>query len=177
MYRVASCLLVMVAAMCAGPAASEDATPPELIHSPWEKICVAGTCVLGARVRTECALVAGVTLTEKEGEAKRTLRVTLPSHVNLGRGVRIVIGQNQPIAGSYAGCTSSLCSAEYEGGVDLVDRLKQGATLVLEATNSADSPVTASLSLADFARAYDGPPSNPGVREMLHWSPKEYLQK
>ncbi len=144
-----------------------------MIHSPWIKFCLAGTCFVNATVRTECWLVAGVTLTEKEGEAKRTLHMTLPSHVNLERGLRILIGQSQPIAGSYSGCMRGRCTAEYEAGADLVDRLKQGPTLVLEGTNAADSPVRVSLSLADFAMAYDGPPRDPVVVEMLHRSQKE----
>jgi invasion protein IalB len=147
MSRVMACLLGMaLAGLWVGPAASDDPKPLQLIHSPWIKVCVVGTCFVGAEVRTECAPVAGAMLVERSGDAKRTLRVTLPSHVNAERGVRIIIGQSEPISASYAGCTRGVCEADYEAGADLVDRLKQGPTLVLEAMNAASSPVRVSLS-------------------------------
>lgn len=174
MRPIASCLLSFVlVGVCMGPVASQGAKPPELIFDPWIKFCLTGTCYVSAGVRTECAPVARVTLMEKEGEAKRTLRVMLPAHVNLERGLRIVIGQSQPITGSYSGCMRGSCRADYEAGGDLVDRLKQGSALVLEGTNTADLPVRVSLSLADFAKAYDGQPHDPVVVEMLHRSQKE----
>jgi hypothetical protein len=47
--------------------------------------------------------------------------------------------------------------ADYEAGTELIDKLKQGQTLVLEGVDAANSPISLSVPLAGFASAYDGP--------------------
>jgi invasion protein IalB len=93
------------------------------------------------------------------------LRVTLPSRVNLGRGVRIIIDQGQPIERPFLRCFAGGCMADYEAGPGLIDQLKQGRTLVLEAVDKANSPISLIVPLSDFAGAYDGPAQEPKVFE------------
>jgi hypothetical protein len=102
---------------------------------------------------------------ERKGEAKKKLRVTLPTGVRVDRGVRIIIDQSEPIERPYAGCFVNGCIADYDDGMELIDRLKQGRTLVLEAIDKTDSPIRLSVPLADFADAYDGEPQEPKVFE------------
>jgi invasion protein IalB len=159
MGRMASRLLCVIALadLVAAPAAAEGARAPELIYSPWTKICIGETCLVGASITTECGFVATAVLSEKAGEAKKTLRVTLPPRVNLERGVRITVDQRQP--------------------AELVDWLKQGQTLFLEGVDAANSPINQSLPLRGFAEAYDGPLVEPRVLEELKLSQKERERK
>ena len=155
MLRVTPLLGMVFAALFGAPAISGEAKP-DLVHFLWTKICIAGSCFTGEDLHSDCALVAAALLIEERGEAKKILRVTLPPQVNLERGVRIVIGQGQPITAHYIGCNPGGCRAQYEGGPELADQLRRGSALVLE-VDRANSPIRVSLPLVDFAKAYDGP--------------------
>jgi invasion protein IalB len=104
-------------------------------------------------------------LIENAKDTKKILRVTLPTSVNTDQGVRIAIDQAQPITRSFERCYANGCMADYEAGPELVDRLKQGRTLTLDAVDTANSPISLRLPLVGFALAYDGPAQTPKVFE------------
>ena len=81
------------------------------------------------------------------------------------RGVRIIIDQGQAIERPYVNCSANGCMADYDAGAELVDQLKQGQMLVLEAIDRANSPISLTVPLVDFANAYDGPSQEPKVFE------------
>jgi invasion protein IalB len=99
-------------------------------------------------------------------DLKTTLHVTLPTRVNTDRGVHIVIDQAQPIERPFVGCFANGCMAEYEAGQELIDQLKHGRDLKVEALDKANLPITATVPLVDFASAYDGAAQEPRVFEM-----------
>jgi invasion protein IalB len=169
MYRMISCCFVTMAFVClvAPPAIAEDAGLPALIFSPWTKFCLTDTCFIGSEggLQPNCGSIVAAVVIERNGEEKRTLRVTLPARVSLERAVRIIIDQGQAIERPYIGCFVSGCMAEYAAGAELVDQLKQGKTLVLEAMDKANSPISFTVPLVDFASAYDGPPKELKVFE------------
>jgi invasion protein IalB len=169
--------LIVLAGLFAAPAASEEAKPLALMYSPWTKVCLGGSCYIGKNVHTECGLVGEAVLFEKTGAEKKTLRVILPATVSVERGVRIVIDRSQPIARPYVGCSRSGCMADHEGGMELVDQLKQGQKLVLEGVNAANSAISLSMPLAGFADAYDGPQIEPRILEERVLSLKEMQQQ
>jgi hypothetical protein len=70
------------------------------------------------------------------------------------------------------GCFASGCMADYEAGAELVDQLKQGRMLVLNAIDKANSPISLTVPLVDFANAYDGPAQEPKVFEEVLSSEK-----
>ena len=70
------------------PAASDE------IKSPWMKFCLGETCYVGKGTLSGCGTGAAVVLIEPSGEAKKTLRVTLPNRVSADHGVRIIIDQD-----------------------------------------------------------------------------------
>ena len=153
--------IIVSAGVFATPAVSE-----ELIYSPWTKFCFSGMCFVGkdARTASDCVPRFGAVLIERTGETKKTLRVTVPASVDLARGVRIGIDQDQPAERPYGRCDANVCSADIEGGAELIARLKRGRKLVFDAVG-ANAPVRFELPLADFAAAYDGPPQEPKVFE------------
>jgi invasion protein IalB len=137
-----------------------EAALPAITYSPWIKFCLGNTCFVGrdGRANAECGPVVAAVLIERNGDAKKTLRVILPTRVNLERGVRIIIDQGPTIERPYGDCFASGCMADYDAGAELVDQLKQGRMLVLTATDKANSPINLTVPLVDFANAYDGPP-------------------
>lgn len=171
--------IISLAGPFAAPANSEEARTPELIYSPWTKMCIDGACFVGTAVSSECGPVAGAVLVEKAGEAQKTLRVTLPARVSLERGVRIIVDQGRPVARPYVDCYPTGCMADYEGGAELVDWLKEGHTLFIEGVDAANSPINHSLPLLGFAEAYDGPriELKTRVQEERVLTPKEFEQK
>jgi invasion protein IalB len=155
------------ACLVAPPVVAEGANSPALIYSPWTKFCLKDTCFIGrdGRLWADCGPVVAAVLIERNGDTKKTLRVTLPIRVSLERAVRIIIDQGQAIERPYVGCLASGCMADYDAGVELVDQLKQGRMLALEAIDKDNSPISLTVPLVDFANAYDGPSKEPKVFE------------
>ena len=68
--------------------------------------------------------------------------------------------------------------SDYEATPELIANLKKGQNLVVQAINSNGAPLTLPLPLADeFAKAYDGPPTDPKVFEENQKKLQEELQK
>jgi invasion protein IalB len=104
---------------------------------------------------------------EKNGEAKKTLRIALPTHAKQERGLTFAIDQAELISRPFNPCYLNLCSATYEAGPELVDQLKHGQMLAVTAVDGDGSAIHRMLPLAGFAEAYDGPPAQPKVFELV----------
>ncbi|MBI4276140.1 MAG: invasion associated locus B family protein [Rhizobiales bacterium] len=173
----------------AHPAQPGQAQPAQqdvqLIYSPWTKFCLKGqeasakqVCFTGkdARIESGAPVVAAV-LIEPEGAEKKILRVTLPLGMQLQPGTRIIIDQGQPSTGPYVICFTNGCMADYEANTDMIGKLKKGQTLSVQAINSGGAPVSLALPLAEFAKAYDGPPTDPKVFEEQQKKLQDELQR
>ena len=142
---------------------------PDLTYSFWTKICQKGpeanakqVCFLARDAHLESGMpVAAVVLVEPEGEAKKLLRVTLPLGVSLQAGTRVIIDNGQPLTGPYLICLSNGCMAEYEASNELITKMKSGQILHVQGINGSGQPINIPMPLADFAKAYDGPPLDP----------------
>ena len=165
---VLRCFAAMAfACLAATPVRAREPNFPALTYSPWIKICLNNTCFIGmdGRANADCGPVVSAVLIERSGGTKKTLRVTLPTRVNLERGVSIIIDRGQVIERPYTDCFANGCMADYEAGAQLIDQLKQGRTLALEAVDRANSPISLTIPLIDFGAAYDGPAQEPKVFE------------
>ena len=173
----------------AAPAAGgqqEQAMPP-LIYSNWTKICGKGPeqgakqiCQTGKDGRLESGMpVVAAILMEMEGEGKKVLQIMLPPGVYLPKGTRVVIDRDEPsaIIGSFLTCANGGCIAQLETNADIVQKLKKGQNLYVQAYNMAQNVMTLSLPLGDFAKAYDGPPTDPKELEAKNKKLQEELQK
>jgi invasion protein IalB len=177
------------AAQPAAPAQSQAAAPaaeqPTLIYSPWTKFCLKGqeanakqVCFTGKDGRLESGLpIVAAVVIEPEGDAKKMLRVTLPLGMQVQPGTRVIIDQGQPATGPYVICFTNGCMADYEVNADIIGRLKKGQQLAVQAINGNGQPVSLTLPLNDFAKAYDGPPTDPKVFEENQKKLQEELQK
>ena len=121
--------------------------------------------------------VAVVQLVEPQGDARKLLRVTVPLGMQLHPGTRLIIDQGQPATAPYSICFPVGCMADYEVNAETVAQMKKGQMLTVQAINMQGSAISLPLPLADFAKAYDGPPTDPKVFEAQQQKLQEELQK
>jgi invasion protein IalB len=167
-----------------GPAQPQD-QQIQLIYAPWTKFCLKGqdanakqVCFTGkdGRIESGQPVVAAVII-EPEGEPKKILRVTLPLGMQLVHGTRIIVDNNQPLQSPYVICFANGCMSDYEATPELLANMKKGQNLVVQAINANGAPLTLPLPLGEFAKAYDGPPTDPKVFEETQKKLQEELQK
>jgi invasion protein IalB len=163
------------------------ATPeqPQLVYSPWTKFCLKGqeanakqVCFTGKDGRVESGMpVVAAVLIEPDGEPRKILRVTLPLGMSLQPGTRVIIDQGQPMTGPYVICFNNGCMADYEASGELINNMKKGSNLVIQGINGAGQAISLLVPLNDFAKAYDGPPTDPKVFEEQQKKLQDELQK
>jgi len=170
----------------AAPAQGQEQQQVQLIYSPWTKFCLKNNndpnakqvCFTGKDARIESGMpVVAAVLIEPEGEPKKILRVTLPLGMQLVHGTRVIIDQNQPMTAPYVICFTNGCMADYEATPDMVTKMRKGQGLIVQAINSTGQPISLVLPLGDFAKAYDGPPTDPKVFEEQQQKLQEELQR
>jgi invasion protein IalB len=168
----------------AAPAQPQD-QQVQLIYAPWTKFCLKGqdanakqVCFTGkdGRIESGQPVVAAVII-EPEGEPKKILRVTLPLGMQLVHGTRIIVDNNAPMQSPYVICFANGCMSDYEATPELLANMKKGQNLVVQAINANGSALTLPLPLGEFAKAYDGPPTDPKVFEETQRKLQEELQK
>jgi hypothetical protein len=59
----------------------------------------------------------------------------------------------------------------------LIAKMKKGQVLNVQAINQNHQPLTLPVPLADFGKAYDGPPTDPKVLEQQQQKLQEELQR
>jgi invasion protein IalB len=161
----------------------------QLIYAPWTKFCLKGqdanakqVCFTGkdGRIESGQPVIAAVII-EPEGEPKKILRVTLPLGMQLMHGTRVIVDNNAPMQSPYVICFQNGCMSDYEVTPELLANLKKGQNLVVQAINSNGAPLTLPLPLQEtggsFAKAYDGPPTDPKQFEETQKKLQEELQK
>ncbi|SFJ78989.1 invasion associated locus B family protein [Bradyrhizobium sp. Gha] len=173
-----------------GAPAAQGAPPADqqiqLIYAPWTKFCLKGqdanakqVCFTGkdGRIESGQPVIAAVII-EPEGEPKKILRVTLPLGMQLVHGTRIIVDNNPPLQSPYVICFQNGCMSDYEATPELINNMKKGQNLVVQAINANGAPLTLPLPLAgEFQKAYDGPPTDPKVFEETQKKLQEELQK
>jgi invasion protein IalB len=165
------------------PRQAQRAAPGEtvqLIFSPWTRYCAKGLTEQSSEISTKGVcftasdghLPSGeklviALLIEPEASETKLLRVTLPLGVALVPGARIVIDEKEAMTAPYVVCLpKNGCMADYKADADLIEKLKSGQTLAIQAFEKG-KPISFTLPLTGFAKAHDGPPSDPtGLNEL-----------
>ena len=171
-------------------AAPNGGDQPQLIFSPWVKLCnkdadpkAKRICVTVKDGRVESGLlVVSVAIIEMDGEAKKLLRMSLPYGVALQHGTRLIVDQGQPATSPFVTCLPPVvppggCIADYEASTDMIGRMKKGQILTVQAIHMNGQAMSPQMELKDFAKAYDGPPTDPKVFEEQQKKLQEELQK
>jgi invasion protein IalB len=147
-----------------------DATAADIpglaAHTPWKKFCfnksktgLASICDTRAEARKwdDHSLLAAVEMIEREGEAKKYLRIVFPLGVQLSYGTRLILNGMDPQLSPFVSCTAAGCMSDYEATATLLRSMRAGEGLGVQAIDQFGKPLTITLSLADFRAAYDGP--------------------
>jgi invasion protein IalB len=149
----------------------------QLVFSPWARYCTKGPTEQSSEIKARevCFTAADGHLAsgqkfvialviEPEGSDAKLLRVTLPLGVALVPGVRIVIDDKEAMTAPYSVCLpKNGCMADYKAETDLIENLKIGRSLAIQAFDRG-KPISFTLPLSGFAKAYDGPPT--GLNEL-----------
>ena len=82
------------------------------------------------------------------------------------------------MTGPYVICFNNGCMADYEASGELIGKFKKGQTLMVQGINSQGQAISLPLPLPDFAKAYDGPPTDPKELEARQKKEQEaYIKK
>jgi invasion protein IalB len=175
-------------------AAPPPAQMPNFVYSAWTRFCGPPPgngpaqpdqkliCFTGRDARTEQDLpIVAVALVETEGEPQKTLRITLPFGLAVAQGTRLIVDQNEPLSTPFMTCAPISqkmgCIAQYDATPDLVTKLKKGQTLTIQAVNLQNQIVSFPFALADFAKANEGPATDPKKYAEEQQKKQEELQK
>ena len=163
---------------------------PQLIFSPWVKLCnkdadpkAKRICVTVKDGRVESGLlVVSVAIIEMDGEQKKLLRMSLPYGVALQHGTRLIVDQGAPATSPFVTCLPPVvppggCIADYEASMDQINRMKKAQILTVQAIHMNGQAMSPQLDMKDFAKAYDGPATDPKVFEEQQKKLQDELQK
>lgn len=163
----------------------QAADQPQLMYSPWTRVCDKSAetnnkqiCIIGKDGRLETGQpVVIAQVIEPEGAARK-LRVIVPIPVLVQNGTRILIDDQELGQAPYAVCSPQMgCAAEYNSDDTTIGRLKKGKTITVQVINVYNTVVSLPLPLADFAKAFDGPPIDPKALEAQQRQLQSELQK
>jgi len=173
----------------AAPAQQQTGAAPQLpplMYSSWVKLCQQGqetenkkVCVVHRDGRMENGMpVIMAELLQVEGANER-LRVTVPMSiiVHLAEGTHLVLDGQDMGSAPYVVCTQIGCLSDYEINADTLKKLKAGKQLIVQTYLMNRQVLSIPVSLADFAKAYDGPATDPKVVEEQQRKLQEEMQK
>lgn len=126
--------------------------------------------------------MVSVAVIEMDGEPKKLLRMSLPYGVNLQYGTRLIVDQGEPATAPFVTCLPPVvppggCIADYDATPDLISQMKKGQLLTVQAIHMNSQAMSPQLDLKDFAKAFDGPATDPKVFEEQQKKLQEELQK
>ncbi|MGJ5095973.1 invasion associated locus B family protein [Bradyrhizobium oligotrophicum] len=142
-------------------AQTKPAQEIKLSYSPWAKACTREADVDGKQIcfttktarSAENERVVVAVLVERDGEARKVLRVVLPLGLQTVHGTRIIVDAEKPIQSTYLFCGADGCVSDYNATPELIEMLKNGKSLVVQAINANGAPLSLPLPLADLAQA------------------------
>src|SRR5262249_38664084 len=103
--------------------------------------------------------------------------VTVPLGMQLAHGTRLLVDQNTLAQSPYNICFPDDWMCDNQVTDDLIAKMKKGHTIIVQTINMQSTHSSLPLPLNDFARAYDGPPTDPKAFEEQQRKLQEELQK
>lgn len=162
-----------------------QADQPPVVYSPWTKFCgkdqnpqAKEVCLTVKEARLETGqFLAGAALIEQAGEEKKLFRITLPLGMQIPQGTRMLLDAEQPMTGRYIVCLPNGCMADFDVTAEFVGKLKKGKTITLQGINLPGQAASYALPLTDFAKANEGPATDPKQFEADQKKLQDELQK
>jgi invasion protein IalB len=156
----------------------------QIMLTPWTKICGKDQeankeiCLTTQEARADTGqLLASALVREVQDDPKKQFIVSVPVGMLLRPGMRVVLDQNAPQPIAYSVCFPNACYGDMEINADYVAKLKKGQSLVIQTLNQVGRTINFPLSLKEFAKAYDGPPTDLKVVEEQQKKLQDELQK
>ena len=174
--RETSWITAALIAIATSGVAMAEVIPELTYHTQWKKVCFDGSntdpkriCDTRAELRKQDdnSLLAAVELLDREGEARKILRVIFPLGMQLVYGTRLTVHGKDPQRSPYVTCTDAGCASDYEATSALLDSMKASQGLIVQAIDQSGKPFNATLSLAGFWGAHDGPPTEAVTEQMM----------
>jgi invasion protein IalB len=97
--------------------------------------------------------------------------------MQLPQGARAVMDQEQPISGRYVMCLPHGCMADFEIDAAFRGKAKKAQSIVLQGINLNGQMASYPMPLAEFAKANEGPPTDPKQVDDQNRKLQEQLQK
>jgi len=188
-------LAAAAAILFGGPALAQQApaaptpqgpTKAELvaIEPEWTKVCANDpqthkeVCYTARDFGTKAdSPIMAFQLFDEKGSDEKLLRLLLPLGVQLKPGFRYALDGGAFESGGFDVCFPAGCFGETKLKRALVDSMKKGEKFAIVIKNQANAEVTLVVPLADFGKAYDGPPIDPKVLEERQKKLQEELKK
>ncbi len=156
-----------------------------MTYTPWTKVCgkekqaaAKEVCLTVKEARLDNGqFVASAALIEPAGDTRKILRITVPLGMQISVGTRMLIDKGQAAVGQYIACFPNGCMADFEVNASFVGQLKSGKTLWLQTINLGGEPASYALPLDEFAKANEGPATDPKVLEAQQKKLEEELQR
>ncbi|GGF73313.1 hypothetical protein GCM10007301_36390 [Azorhizobium oxalatiphilum] len=154
------------------------------INTPWTKVC--GTdqaskkeiCMTTQDFTAETGQpLASAAIREMKDDPNKKFIVSVPVGMLLQPGTRVVIDKEQPMSLKYEICFPNGCFASLDVNADFVNKLKKSQNITIQALQMGGRTLNFVIPGKDFAKAYDGPPSDPNVVAAERQKLAEELQK
>jgi invasion protein IalB len=159
--------------------AASDPRATQLTYESWTKYCLGDSnCFIGAGARGACFPSGGGLSIQVTGAKDATLSAHFATRRALEGAIGVQIDQGDPILIPHPECTGFYCGGNAQVDSDFIERLKRSQTITIEATDTNHQRNSLTLSLADFAKAYDGPEApSPRVYEDTQENLRKELAK
>jgi len=159
---------------------------PPIVYSPWTKFCgkdnaaadAKEACLTMKEARLETGqFLAGAALIEQAGQEKKVVRITVPLTMQLPPGTRLQLDKEPAVSGRYIICMPNGCIADHDVDAAFVAKLKKGQQIILQSINISGQTANIPIPLTDFAKANEGPATDPKKFEEEQKKLQDELQK
>ena len=163
----------------ARPAADRLFAVDQVLRQGQQRRSAKEVCLTVKEARLETGqFLAGAALIEQAGEEKKLFRITLPLGMQLPQGTRMLLDKEQPLTRAATSCACRTAAWRTSTSTaDFVGKLKKGQQIVLQGINLPGQAASYMLPLADFAKANEGPATDPKKFEEDQKKLQDELQK
>ncbi len=154
------------------------------INSAWTKVCgkdpqaAKEICMITQDFTAETGQpLASAAIREVKDEPTKKFIVSVPVGMLLQPGTRVIIDQQPPLALKYEICFPNGCFAGMDVNADFVTKLKKAQNVTIQALQMGGRTLNFVMPAKDFAKAYDGAPSDPNVVAAERQKLADELQK
>ncbi|OYW32815.1 MAG: hypothetical protein B7Z45_08995 [Azorhizobium sp. 12-66-6] len=176
------------AAQAAPPAGQQAPGPQSVavpgINTPWTKVC--GTdqgagkqiCMTTQDFTAETGQpLASVAIRETKDDPVKKFIVPVPVGMIIQPGTCVILDQQPPLAMKYEICFPNGCFASMDVNAEFVTKMKKVQNITIQALQMGGRTLNFQLPGKDFAKAYDGAPSDPKEVAAERQKLAEELQK